>query len=64
MQDKIDAFKVAVAQDDPEAMQAAAINLGCGALLLLERAVVALETLAEAVDTYDRPTTVRTRSFG
>lgn len=31
---------------------------------LLERGVVALETMASAVDTYDRPATVRTRVFG
>lgn len=64
MQQEIDALKIALLQDEDEAGQAAAINVLGAALLLFERGVQALETIASAVDTYDRPATIRTRQFG
>lgn len=64
MQQEIDALKVALLQQNDEAGQAAAIAVLGAALLLFERGVQALETLASTVDTHDRPTTVRTRQFG
>lgn len=56
MQQEIDALKIALLQNDDEAGQAAAINVLGAALLLFERGVQALETIASAVDhSYDAP---------
>ena len=63
MQQEIDALKIAFLQGDDEAGQAAAVAMLGAFALLFERGVKALETLASAVDTHDRPTTVRTRDF-
>lgn len=55
MQQEIDALKIALLQDD-EAGQVAAINVLGAALLLFERGVQALETIASTVDhSYDKP---------
>lgn len=53
----------AIEADNDDQAKAAIQGLIIGAGRLFERAVVALETMAQAVDTYDRPTTVRTRNF-
>lgn len=56
MQQEIDALKIALLQDDDEAGQVAAINVLGAALLLFERGVQALETIASTVDhSYDKP---------
>ena len=47
MQNEIDALKIALLQDDDAAGQAAAIAVLGSALLLFERAVVALERIAD-----------------
>lgn len=47
MQQEFDALKIALMQDDDAAGQAAAIAVLGSALLLFERAVVALERIAD-----------------
>lgn len=50
MQQEIDALKIALLQDEDGAGQAAAINVLGAALLLFERGVQALETIASTVE--------------
>lgn len=50
MQQEIDALKIALLQDDDKAGAAAAVNVLGASLLLFERGVRALETIASTVD--------------